>query len=210
VPSRRHHRQPVFGQWRRWESHPSSLLARQTRPFGTCVPNSCGGRIRTGVERLMKPCWKPGSSPLRNTPGRTRTCEFLHVREAPSPLSHGSVSGRQESNLPSTAYQTVASPLGFGPVASALDGTRTRLTCSTNRSPHPLRPRAGKSVRRESHPPIHLGKVVPWLLGHGHDQQGRKESNLLGLFWRQAALPGARPCKGQKSEVSQRIPTSDF
>ncbi len=26
-------------------------------------------------------------------------------------------------------------------------------------------------------------------------QQGRKESNLLDLFWRQAALPGARPCR---------------
>jgi hypothetical protein len=25
-----------------------------------------------------------------------------------------------------------------------------------------------KSVRRESHPPVHLGKVVPGLLGHGH------------------------------------------
>src|SRR5271163_4015968 len=69
--------------------------------------------------------------------------------------------GRQESNLLSTAYQTLASPLGFGPLASALDGTRTRLACSTNRSPHPLRPRAKKSVRRESHPPIHLGKMVP-------------------------------------------------
>ena len=30
--------------------------------------SSCGGRIRTGVERLMRPCWKPDSSPLRNNP----------------------------------------------------------------------------------------------------------------------------------------------
>ena len=29
-------------------------------------PSSCGGRIRTGVERLMRPCWEPDSSPLRN------------------------------------------------------------------------------------------------------------------------------------------------
>src|SRR5580692_5218681 len=28
--------------------------------------SSCGGRIRTGVVRLMRPCWKPDSSPLRN------------------------------------------------------------------------------------------------------------------------------------------------
>src|SRR5581483_2232344 len=45
---------------------------------------------------------------------------------------------------------------------------RTRLTCSTGRSPHPLRPRAVKSVRRESHPPVHRGGVVPRLLRHGH------------------------------------------
>lgn len=50
---------------------------------------------------------------------------------------------------------------------SALYGTRTRLTCSTGRPPLPLRHRA-KSVRRESHPPIHHGKVAPRLLGHGH------------------------------------------
>ena len=65
----------------------------------------------------MKPCWH---------------------RSSPFP----SQSSRQESNLPVTAYQTVASPLGFGPKFSALDGTRTRLACSTGRSPHPLRPRA--------------------------------------------------------------------
>src|SRR5262249_53078386 len=27
---------------------------------------SGGGRIRTGVGRLMRPCWEPGSSPLRS------------------------------------------------------------------------------------------------------------------------------------------------
>ena len=59
------------------------------------------------------------------------------------PLGHGgSKSGRQESNLPCTAYQTVAWPLGHGPNVSALYGTRTRLACSTGRSPHPLRHRA--------------------------------------------------------------------
>ena len=56
----------------------------------------------------MKPCWN---------------------RSSPFP----SQSGRQESNLPSTAYQTAASPLGFGPKVSALYGNRTRLTCSTDR-----------------------------------------------------------------------------
>ena len=36
-------------------------------------PTSCGGRIRTGVERLMRPCWDPGSSPLRSDQGESRT-----------------------------------------------------------------------------------------------------------------------------------------
>jgi hypothetical protein len=40
-------------------------------------------------ERLMRPCWEPGSSPLRSTPGRTRTCARLHVREVPWPLGYG-------------------------------------------------------------------------------------------------------------------------
>src|SRR5262249_51193649 len=29
------------------------------------VHANCGGRIRTHVIRLMRPCWRPGSSPLR-------------------------------------------------------------------------------------------------------------------------------------------------
>ena len=42
----------------------------------------------------MRPCWKPGSSPLRSTPGRTRTCDdCLFVREVPSPLGHGGRDG---------------------------------------------------------------------------------------------------------------------
>ena len=51
----------------------------------------------------MKPCWN---------------------RSSPFP----SQSGRQESNLPPTAYQAVTWPLSLGP-NSALYGNRTRLTC---------------------------------------------------------------------------------
>ncbi len=39
----------------------------------TPFARSCGGRIRTGVERLMRPCWKPDSSPLRSDQGESRT-----------------------------------------------------------------------------------------------------------------------------------------
>jgi hypothetical protein len=52
-----------------------------------------------------------------------------------------------------------------------------------------------KSVRRESHPPVRRGRSVPGLLGHGHKEQGRKESNPLGQGWSLTALPGARPCR---------------
>jgi hypothetical protein len=48
-------------------SRPGRFAGLRTRP------SSCGGRIRTGVERLMRPCWKPDSSPLRSDQGESRT-----------------------------------------------------------------------------------------------------------------------------------------
>jgi hypothetical protein len=77
------HRGPAGGRTR------SSALTRAACGRNTSRPSSCGGRIRTGVGRLMRPCWQPGSSPLRSTPGRTRTCARLHVREVPWPLGYG-------------------------------------------------------------------------------------------------------------------------
>ncbi len=89
-----------------------------------------------------------------------------------------SQSGRQELNLPLTVYQTVASPLGYGPKINALYGTRTRLACSTGRSPHPLRHRAGKSVRRESHPPVRLGRSVPGCSATDTSSKGGRSRTL--------------------------------
>ncbi len=150
--------------------------------------SSCGGRIRTGVERLMRPCWEPGSSPLRSTPGRTRTCaDCLFVREVPSPLGHGGnvQSGRQESNLPSTAYQTVASPLGFGPNQRPVrESNPSRLFDRQAGTPAPSQ---GKySAWRESNPPVHLGTVVPGPLGHRRDSKGGRSRTLcvrVGAAW---------------------------
>ena len=51
---------------------------------------SCGGRIRTGVERLMRPCWKPDSSPLRNDQGESRTPMPLQARRSERRVSAGS------------------------------------------------------------------------------------------------------------------------
>ena len=115
----------------------------------------------------MKPCWH---------------------RSSPFP----SQSGRQESNLPSTAYQTVASPLGFGPVVSALYGTRTRLACSTGRSPHPLRHRAEECPAGVA-PPCPTRQVGASAARPRHGQQGRKESNPLAPALEAGCSPGSTP-----------------
>ena len=87
---------------------------------------------RTAYETELEPLQ---SIPQKSTPGRTRTCDRLRVKEPPLPLGHGgSKSGRQESNLPCTAYQTVASPPGFGPsVRRVSGGSRTRLSDAAGR-----------------------------------------------------------------------------
>ncbi len=71
---------------------------------------------------------------------------------------------------------------GLEPVSPARQaGRHTR--CVTGR----------KSVRRESHPPVRRGRSVPRLLGHGHGQQGRKESNPLAPALEAGRSPGSTP-----------------
>src|SRR5712692_7131809 len=77
---------------------PQSFTRLSTWPlYQVCVLGrpSCGGRIRTGVERLMRPCWKPDSSPLRSDQGESRTPMPLTGRDVLSvvclpvpPLGH--------------------------------------------------------------------------------------------------------------------------
>src|SRR3954468_4492835 len=69
------------------------------------------------------------------------------------------------------------------PERSALYGTRTRLACSTGRSPHPLRHRAFAECPAGVAPACPAWEAGAWLLGHGHDKQGRKESNPLRAGW---------------------------
>src|SRR5262249_34428173 len=117
-------------------------------------------------------------------------------------------SGRQESNLPSTVHQTVASPPRPRP-------EKERPVRESNPS-FPVDSRVDatslftgqQSVQRESHPPVRRGKPVPLLLGHGH-KQGRKESNPLRVGWNHTALPGARPSKSGWSESNRRSPASE-
>ena len=110
------------------------------------------------------------------------------------PLQSIPQSGRQESNLPRTAYQAVASPLSPRPEEAPCTGIEPVFPGRQPGRCTPASSQGNKSVRRESHPPIRRGRSVPGLLGHGHNKQGRKESNPLGQGWSLTALPGARPC----------------
>ena len=107
-------------------------------------------------------------------------------RSSPVPSN----TGRQESNLPSTAYQAVASPLGFGPLVSALYGDRTRLTCSTGRPSPQLRHRATSKDGRSRTLWSGFGDR---LLSREHVLGERKgqDSNLQGLFASLGFRPGA-------------------
>lgn len=108
-------------------------------------------------------------------------------------------SGRQESNLPFTAYQTVAAPLGFGP---------KRAPCTGIEPVSPVRQTGWHAsfitglIRAPGGSRTHLSTLAGWCLDRSatgasssNQQQGRKESNPLRLLWRQAALPGAHPCR---------------
>jgi hypothetical protein len=85
---------------------------------------SCGGRIRTGVERLMRPCWKPDSSPLRSDQGESRTPMPLQARRSERRVSAGS------TTWPCSSY-----------------GNRTHLSSVRGRRPRTDR-RTSRPVRR--------------------------------------------------------------
>ncbi len=103
-------------------------------------------------------------------------------------------SGRQESNLPCTAYQTVASPFGFGP--------QERPVRESNPS-HLLDRRTGTPASSQGHEECPAGvapayptrQVGAWAARPRTQKQGRKESNPLRQGWSLTALPGAHPCQ---------------
>jgi hypothetical protein len=82
-------------------SRPGRFAGLRTRP------SSCGGRIRTGVERLMRPCWKPDSSPLRSDQGESRT---------PTPVRHGVLSA---ACLPVPPLGHSVARMGIEPISPA-------------------------------------------------------------------------------------------
>ena len=80
----------------------------------------------------MRPCWN--QAPVHSavsTPGRTRTCDLLRVKEPPSPLGHGS-------------SQVV--PAGFEPAISTMSGWRA-LRCSARLWPPAFPLPRGERVR---------------------------------------------------------------
>ena len=156
-------------QWTAGESHPDFRLATAASSCWTSSPREVRPGLEPGLprlpgrraaatlpdlrvaesgfeparERLMTPCWEPGSSPLRSTPGRTRTCDdCLFVREVPSPLGYGGVDPkserrRQESNLLDS--RVAADRLAVQPRrhsrTRAGGGTRTHLVRVTRAVP---------------------------------------------------------------------------
>ena len=84
-------------------SRPGRFACLRTRP------SNCGGRIRTGALRRMRPCWKPDSSPLRSVQG-SRQCVG------------------QELNLHSVTrvgYSHLGSPMPSRRISSSTGGNRT-------------------------------------------------------------------------------------
>jgi hypothetical protein len=78
----------------------------------------------------MRPCWQPGSSPLRSTPGRTRTCVRLHVREVPLPLGHGGSNSVGPAGVEPAPNRVSDGrlPPRLRPECRAPGGSRTRLS----------------------------------------------------------------------------------
>ena len=139
---------------------------------------SCGGRIRTGVERLMRPCWEPDSSPLRSDQGESRT---------PTP----------EGTDVLSAVCLPVPPLGqISPY-----GNRTHLSSVRGWCPLPIDQRAGKCVGQESnlHSFLrvgysHLGSPMPSRRILSVARVGVEPTNdHQGLSL--AALPVCVPCR---------------
>ena len=87
-------------------------------------------------------------------------------------------------------------PRGNKPVP--LPGVEPGLRPSGGRVPSVTRRGRSRSRRPDSnrHEPAYKAGASPF--GHVGGQQGRKDLNPVREFWRLAALPGARPCKGPR------------
>jgi hypothetical protein len=154
-------------------SRPGRFANLRTRP------SSCGGRIRTGVERLMRPCWKPDSSPLRSDQGESRT---------PTPVT----ARRSERRVSSSSTTWPCSPYGNRTHPSGLRGRRPGADRRTGRqcvgqelNLHSSKAAALQAVRLANAQPAHVLSVARVGIEPTDDHQG------LSL----AALPVCVPCQ---------------
>ena len=154
-------------------SRPGRFANLRTRP------SSCGGRIRTGVVRLMRPCWKPDSSPLRSDQGESRT---------PTPVT----ARRSERRVSSSSTTWPCSPYGNRIHPSGLRGRRPGADRRTGRqcvgqelNLHSSKAAALQAVRLANAQPAHLLSVARVGIEPTDDHQD------LSL----AALPVCVPCQ---------------
>ena len=141
--------------------------------------SSCGGRIRTGVERLMRPCWKPDSSPLRSDQGESRT---------PTPVT----ARRSERRVSSSSTTWPGSPYGNRTHPSGLRGRRPIADRRTGRqcvgqelNLHSSEAAALQAARLANAQPAHVLSVARVGIEPTDDHQG------LSLV----ALPVCVPCQ---------------
>ena len=142
---------------------------------------SCGGRIRTGVVRLMRPCWKPDSSPLRSDQGESRT---------PTPVT----ARRSERRVSSSSTTWPGSPYGNRTHPSGLRGRRPGADRRTGRqcvgqelNLHSSKAAALQAVRLANAQPAHVLQVARVGIEPTDDHQGL---SLAGLRTVPASVPG--------------------
>jgi hypothetical protein len=170
-------------------SRPGRFADLRTRP------SSCGGRIRTGVERLMRPCWKPDSSPLRSDQGESRT---------PTPVT----ARRSERRVSSSSTTWPCSPYGNRTHPSGLRGRRPFADRRTGRqcvgqelNLHSSKAAALQAVRLANAQPAHVLSIARVGIEPTDDHQG------LSL----AALPVCVPCQRMAlASVPDGIRTHDL
>lgn len=148
------------------------------------IPVCLQGRLATSVHAspLGHGLDKPAACPA-NTPGRTRTCDRLLVRELPLPLGHGS-----EESIGPAGVEPAKNRVSDGRLA-AWPRPEVEAPCTGLEPVSPVR-QTGRHTRCVT------GRFLKCRIEKSEcrrQEQGRKDSNPLRQGWSLTALPGARP-----------------